>query len=592
MSFSRPVNLGPGFAPDVAIVDGHVYVAFGVESPSSLLVVVLDTIGNEITRHTLPDGFFDSFPRFDGAWLAYKRGDPSYGPMLTNVVTGMVETYPGVAAGNYGLAVNAKLGLMAYQNGEYPIWYGTFGGEVSASAEQGAPDGLDTIISPTEVTLRKDTRNSVPRLTWPVRNRDVVVGEWALDADVYGCGVQLDGDVLRVAMRGNCPTPRCATDGTTYAFVTGGADGVRVWLGPRADVQALPVAPEKVLPIGPTTAPRAQDGRLVDLAQFVRSDPALQPRSGPTHPINQIEHPNGVFHIVKFNNPPSYEQWAFDEHWIYHMEDASSGDPYHFTNPCLWPRELAIGEPRIHGPWPTVPTMGSPAGYWSGNHDSIWTARGVCNVTKREPFARKMWLYAVYDGWYWGPDLGNRPTIILVYDDTGGFYIPGRFIELGFYADGAGGCRWEAHHAELVYQSGRPVFSDASRSARSDFYLLGGKPIQPELSGCVSQDNPHVPPLPPIPPKPTEPEMLYVWTNVNSFKADKCNKISNDNGTVSCQRVTDSLFLSRDSGGNVTWKSEAKSDEQFFQGKTKLLSDNNYPDDAHASFYGFPYEER
>lgn len=473
------VNLGVGLAPDVYVTDGHVYVAYGQQTPTALILVLLDNTGHELSRKTIPSGFFNSFPRFGGPWLAFKRGDPTYGPAMINVVNGHVQTWPGVAAGNYGLAVNPFEGLVAYQNGSYPIWFGDFGGGAGDSGLQGAPDGLDTLVSRAQVTLRKDTRTSVPGIDYPVNAADLTVGEWYTSP--YGLGVILQGDALRVALEGqDCPTPRCATDGTTYALVTGGPSGVRLWLGSRADVQALPLAssftpPQPDAPIGPRSDPRAADGRLYDVRAFLTTDQALQPRKGPTHPQHQLQpDADGVFCLVKFGDiiptGRAYEMYRWDAGGLRHLEDASGSTPMHFTDTRWWPAKMAIGEAHA---------------FVTGEHLSVWDERDPCRETHRDPVNRKMWLHAVYDAWYWGQDLGTRATAMLVYDNTAGFHTSGRFVEVGYYAVGAGWCRWEAYHAEQVYAHGAAQFPPEAMSSRSDFYLVGGPVMTPELTGCV-----------------------------------------------------------------------------------------------------------
>lgn len=242
-------TLGSGFAPDVAIVDGLVYVAFGAQ-PDALVLVVLTPGGVEVRRTVIADGYFNSFPRFGGPWLAYQRNH-DWRPCALHVGTGQTWTFDGMAAGTYGMAVQAALGIVAYQNGVgYPIRFGSLadGGSVPTGLS-GAPDGLDAILSRDRITLRKDTRLSMPGMLYPVVVGDLTVGERP-DA---GVAVQLAGEPLRVALAGqDVPDPRCATDGTTYAIVCWGPAGVRLVVGTRADLQALPLA---LTPPAPAPAP-------------------------------------------------------------------------------------------------------------------------------------------------------------------------------------------------------------------------------------------------------------------------------------------------------------------------------------------------
>ena len=176
--------------------------------------------------------------------------------------TGATWTY-GQAGGTFGLTVNANAGLAAYewqQPEGWRIWFGGLtDGLTYPSLLDGAPDGLDQILSPTQVTLRKDTRGDVPDIWYPVRAGDLTVGELRneLGRPNGGIGVQvenLDGIpfALRVALLGvNTPNPRCATDGTVYATVYWGAT-VRLLLGTLAEYRALPPL---VSPPAPTPPP-------------------------------------------------------------------------------------------------------------------------------------------------------------------------------------------------------------------------------------------------------------------------------------------------------------------------------------------------
>jgi hypothetical protein len=148
--------------------------------------------------------------------------------------------------------------------------------------------------------------------------------------------------------------------------------------------------------------------------------------------------------------------------------------------------------------------IGEAHAFISGPHEVVHKDRDTCVELFREPINRKMWLYQVFDSYYWGKDLESVPTIVTVYDNTAGIYNPGRHIELGYYAYQCGGVRWEAYRSDLVYRNGpnsKPLFDDVSRTDRSDFYLLGGPNVTPELSPCVQPVPPHFPPyVPPSPP--------------------------------------------------------------------------------------------
>jgi len=196
-----PRLLGPGVAPDVTIVGGFVYVAIGRQHPMALELITLTREGQEMARRIMSGGFDQSFPRFSGPWLVYRQ-DEAHGFVATayHVQTGQTWTY-GPAGGTFGLTVNAALGLIAYEWREPGApWRIKFGnlltGQSWHSAILGAPDGLDQIIDSWQVTLRKDTRGSVPGIWYPVTAGALTVGELR---DVEGrpkggIGVQIDGD--------------------------------------------------------------------------------------------------------------------------------------------------------------------------------------------------------------------------------------------------------------------------------------------------------------------------------------------------------------------------------------------------------------
>lgn len=240
-----PIPLGPGIAPDVTIVNGWIYVAFGT-TPDALQLVTLTREGRVVSARPLPHGFDQSFPRFSGAWLVYRQ-DEAHGYVATayNILTGQTWTY-GPAGATFGLTVSAALGLMAYEwKTPSTPWQISFGGlQDGARLEteiEGAPDGLDQILSHAAVTLRKDTRGDVPGLWSPVRAGALTVGELRDDPTRPngGIGVQLPDDALRVALAAtNTPDPRCATDGTVYAIVCW--NPVRLLLATKAELRALP----------------------------------------------------------------------------------------------------------------------------------------------------------------------------------------------------------------------------------------------------------------------------------------------------------------------------------------------------------------
>lgn len=371
------------------------------------------------------------------------------------------------------------------------------------------------------------------------------LSEWSMIGDLQigqlhdgdpglGC---FDGTTLRLIEPGLCTFHVEHRDGerVTLSFVKP-TQAVRIDCG-LAELRALPpveVPEPEPPPFVPVSVgdPLPADGRVYDLLPFVLGNPGRWPRRGPTHTLGQIVR-DQLFYFVKFaGNEPgaangeSYEAWAYDANWLYLLEDASSGDTYSFTDPRMWPRFLPIG---------------FAAAFDTGPHEAVWRDRTTCVVTKREPFARRMWLHGL-QSWDWGPDLGVRLTAMLVYDDTGGFHTPGRYVEVGYYAKGAGSVRWESYKSDVVYATNPPSFPAAARVAQSSFYLVGGPNPQPKLLNCVAQTVPSYPPWlpkppdpdPPNPPIPVEDEMFAYGPIVPGFKPGTDH--DNGNGTVSVQK--------------------------------------------------------
>lgn len=311
----NPIIVGTGFAPAVTIVDGKVYVAYGT-IPHAVVLVTLTTAGVELDRETLLGGFDQSYPRFDGPWLTYRQDEThGYAAVALNVVTRQFWAF-GAAGGTYCLAVNAALGLVAYEWKQVGLpWFIELGrlsdGMAYPTSMSGAPDGLDSILAVDRVTLRKDTRNDVAGMYYPVRSGDMTVGErpdrW-LNAPPEGAAALLDGQGMRIAfLNQNAPTPRCATDGSTYAIVTGGDPAVRLWLGSQSDVLALSLpssAPMPVPPIPPqppTPAPPVPPVPKPPAPPLPQKPkPAPEPEPAPKEPVMPL---------------PDYAQFVTVESW-------------------------------------------------------------------------------------------------------------------------------------------------------------------------------------------------------------------------------------------------------------------------------------
>lgn len=359
--------------------------------------------------------------------------------------------------------------------------------------------------------------------------------DWALACIVW------DGTHHRLIEEGDAKRLRAHRSGDAVTLAITKVDGCALISTTAQELLTLPVYEPPTTPttppIGPTTSATPDNGQTHDVVSFLSSDPTLQPRSGPTHPQSQIATSNGLQHFVKFGNPQAYETWAADSNWTYHLEDAS-GAVYSFSDQRWWPRNLAIGEKYA---------------FVTGPHEILNRNRTGCAQTSTTPINRKMWLHALYEGWYWGPALGNRRTMMLVYDNTAGFHSADRMVEVYYFGQGAGWCRWEAYRSDIVYANGAATFTDAARTAQSDFYLVSGPLVQPQLTGCVPQVCPSYPPLVtpptpipipplPIPTPPQEPSMLYLdSTTITSLLPG--NAVNNGDGTISIQRA-DGLYWS------------------------------------------------
>lgn len=245
-----------------------------------------------------------------------------------------------------------------------------------------------------------------------------------------------------------------------------------------------PIPPDK--PIGPDSQPLTDDGTFYDLRNyFVSSN--FKPRSGPTHPINQVNGPEDIYYFVKFNNPQAYEMWGIDSNWANLLTDASGevdngiSAVNYFTDSRFFPLSMRIGETNA---------------FVTGPHEVVHINRNTCEQLFTEPINRKMWIYAIYPSYYWGKDFGSLKTLVTVYDNTAGIHNSGRMIELGYYGWDEGGLQWEAYRSDLVYRNGpnsAPIFDDISRTARSSFYLINGPNTQVDPSPCIKPICPHFP---------------------------------------------------------------------------------------------------
>lgn len=254
-----------------------------------------------------------------------------------------------------------------------------------------------------------------------------------------------------------------------------------------AGMVPLTIAPPVVDNFGPVSAPVPDGTDISDLAVYIIGVPSLWPRDG-THPMHQVI-AGPLIHQCKFSAQAAplrdrYETWGLDAEWVHHVEDASPDVPYAFTNTRWFPRRMRVGLAHVHQ---------------SDRDDAVFRDRGTCGEVNRVGFHDRTWVEDAWDRFDCGPELGIRRVVAVVWDNTDGVYAHDRGIEVNWFGEGVGWLRWEYHRSDIVMASGTPVFSDASRVHRSDFYRVTGQPWTPKLTGCAPPMTPLIPPVPPMP---------------------------------------------------------------------------------------------
>lgn len=347
-------------------------------------------------------------------------------------------------------------------------------------------EGLRCVNADGSIVTGKDTETGLVDEWTPV-------GDLHIGQGVYG-GVEaaFNGQRHVIVPSGDVEFLRVNSEGDAVTlYWTDFKNGYRLDTTLSA-IRAIPPVIIPDTPVGPTTPARAADGRPYDTTPFIHCDPALSARGGPGQQENvQVDLAGGIILYGKFGAAGAYESYALDANWMYSLEDASGPtESQSWTDPRWFPVRQAIGESHA---------------FVTGPHEAVYKDRRTCAELRRIPFNRKMWLHALWDGFYWGPDLKTRATIMRGYDPTAGYYSKGRIIEVRYEAFGAGWCRWEAHRSDLVYPgvqspdpqwaTRRAQFTDASLVQRVDFYRLGGGHVQPVLTGCVPQICPSYPPF-------------------------------------------------------------------------------------------------
>lgn len=407
--------------------------------------------------------------RGSGTWL-YKNNK-------WNLIAGSFGTYP-VAFSNHSL-------YLVTGNNQYKVYdlaSDTITETIPRQIGSGGIRYIDFSQSIDGIVTGDETYGPAPyNLSQWILRSPVVLGQSYID----GCIALLDNIRYKIES-GSCQFLRFyIKDNRVAITIVNQPENKTIfyWMNVE-DIKTFPV---DVIPevIGPRTKPRV-DNKKYDLLRFILGKSIYWPRKGPQHPMAQSVMGN-IFHFVKFSNPEAYETWAYDTNWIYHLEDASS-EPYHFSDPRWFPRYMQIGEVNC---------------FSTDEHEIIFTKRYACNIWRRDPLVRRMWLHAVYDEYYWGPNLAIKPTIAVVYDPASRINshgvrvgVPGRNIELGYYSFEAGSCRWDSYPSTKVYKNNdsKAVFDEADIEFRSDFYLLGDVALQPKLTTCVKQIVPSYPP--------------------------------------------------------------------------------------------------
>lgn len=286
------------------------------------------------------------------------------------------------------------------------------------------------------------------------------------------CGRRDDG-VLRLGW-----STTTGEDAASFRTVAIDLASPRVVLG-ATPIPVLPIPPSPAQPFGPLSAP-LPEGTSIDVAAYVIGAPATWPRLG-THPMHQVIDGARV-HFVKFGDRHAYETWSLDKDWVHHLEDASNPETQVFTDTRWLPRSMRVGQAHA---------------FSTGEHEAIWMRRAGCQEIRRGPFTRRMWVVDAWARFWCGPDLGERAVVCVAYDSTGGFHADDRGVELYYFAAGAGWIRWEYHASSRVFAGDTPRFDDATRTARSDFYRLGGAAVAPTITTCAiaPTSGPVVPPM-------------------------------------------------------------------------------------------------
>ncbi len=235
---------------------------------------------------------------------------------------------------------------------------------------------------------------------------------------------------------------------------------------------------------------RITDGTVLDLRTFVFGAPSTFPRTG-AHGMNQVETAPGVFALVKFQQARAYELWSVGPNYIHHLEDASDGrrtedlkpgDPppqtYRFTDTRWMPNVWKVG-----GSFTLPP------------HFADFFNRDTGVQLEHRPYDRRMQIVEAWERFDCGPDLGVRRVICVLYDPTGGAHSDQRFVELFYFAEGAGWIGWWPHRSDKVFANGGQKFDSTTQSEpMKGFYRFGSEATRPALTGLANSPT-EIPPV-------------------------------------------------------------------------------------------------
>lgn len=242
---------------------------------------------------------------------------------------------------------------------------------------QGTSQGFLDCTDP--ALLWSDRASRVGDVLFPNRVGDWLVGKSPSQEENLVVA-QRPNDVARIVARVTGFEPRVAfnNDGT-IRMVTRTPTGVYV-----SDTNPLTWPPAT-----PTVVESPVGTVVHNLWRFVTGLVGLWPRTG-SHPMHCVTDTTSAF-FIKFDNPNSWERWAPQGDYIYHVEDHShdSGNPYVFSDGRWLKQTMAVGE-RIScsqnhirwyrngqwggwSPFPYTMTLDAHRTYSDGHEEIVFT---------------------------------------------------------------------------------------------------------------------------------------------------------------------------------------------------------------------------